>query len=1100
MARLEDYSTSRIFTAQRPHLDSVLLSGGISAKMRYGFLWCIQHVLGTNDRRCCVRKTESGFSMFLIRKYFPAFAVGAGIFNIFVAPSLHYIRESFHPHLALFLAILVAAAFAFFLGLGVYRMRSSGNVGFSMALGMVFLPTFLLWWFPSFLPGSPGLRPHVAILGVITIALVFVAGYFSLRFFREDLRFRRIGYGVLFLCSALGFSFAFRSLALSASPLPSLIWGLYMLLSMIGWGGLVDRFHALERKSGWAERASWGMAALIVLGGILNFSYSISIGTIHLVLGAGIGLLGMDFAAMPRTRILRSRSGMAMVLFVLIGAAGLFQLAAAGGGTIDTVYERPAFDLHDDEQAYLVFPEKMLQLGSLGPEPFEARRMLSMGGQSFLQAIVLSGLPLRAIHLFDMGIAPLIILGLVFTFGKRRGFDQRLQVFSSVLVLAIPHLKMRGNTTALMGGIVLMLAWFLLLENSEDSPRPVLTALIAAALCALKSTFIPAAVGIFLLTLLVDLRRPAARKAHLQTAVLIAFFDLPWMLSILSSSGTLLYPLFGRGTYGGVFTGNFANVPGGEDANLTIVFRSIWRHLMDWIPSMLLLLFLEQKRRNRGALALAFAAFFSIICLISLGDPEIHRGISRYAFPVITASFLALMLVCLGEKEGRKSISLGLVAALVIGSSWMMFKRDVIQKNWDQIILNFSRASTEKDWIPEKDRTAIKTLEDSLPGKDALLASLRHPALLNFRERRIYIMSLPGMAMLPPGMPIFEGGEAVGSYLLDQNIPLLAYGALDDSVALLKLSEADIRNRYPDSKMRWALLKYHQRYHGVVRELAASRKPLYEDGRRIVLDLRKKVRTLVFADHPEVVRGLYRGFWSEKIFRIETLERRKGENFLILRTFGWRPAGVRVAPTLTGAAGKLDFLEARTQAFMYRIPEEYPLRFDLEIESDLFDPLEIDAAASTPMIGYAFESLEITADRSVLDLNTRHLVQRVEEEIDPAEMWNTEGFYRDFNWSAERAVIKDIEWPLSGDCCLLHISLFPADHWGRSGSGLRVWANSIELLPDHQSGLDYYFRLYRGLETINRISLTSRTFQPSASGGSGDSRILGVPIREISLE
>jgi len=966
--------------------------------------------------------------MILIRKYFPALTVGAGIFTMFVAPPLHYIRESFHPHLTLSLAILVAAAFAFFLGRGVYRISSSGNTGFSLALGMVFLPALLLWCSSSFLPESPYFRPHLVILGVITIALMFVASYFSLRFFREDLRFRRIGYSVFFLFPALGFSFVFRSLSLSASPLPSLIWGLYMLLSMIGFGGLLGRLFAPGGQLSWAEKASWGMAVLIVLGGILNFSFSISIGSIHLLLATGIGLLGMEVAKGSRIRPRNIRPGMAMILFALIGAAGLFQLAAAGGGTIDTVYERPAFDLHDDEQAYLVFPEKMLQLGSLGSEPFEARRMLSMGGQSFLQAVVLSALPLRAIHLFDMGIAPLILLGLVFTFGKRRGFDERLSAFSCVLVLAIPHLKMRGNTTALMGGVVLMLAWFLLFEKNEDSPGPFPTAFIAAALCALKSTFIPAAVGIFLLTFLFDLRRPAARKVHLQTAVLIAIFDLPWMLSILSSSGTLLYPLFGRGTYGGVFTGDFANVPGGKAAGLTIVFRSIWRHLMDWMPSMLLLLFLEQKRKNRGAFALAFAALFSIICLISLGDPEIHRGISRYAFPVITASFLALMLVCLGEKEGRKSVSLGLIAALAIGSSWMMFNRDVIRKNWDQIILNFSTASSEKDWVPEKDRAAIRTLEDSLPERDALLASLRRPALLDFRGRRVYIMSLPGMAMLPPGMPIFEGGEAVGDYLLDQDIPLLAYGALDDSVSLLKLSEADIRNRYPDSKMRWALLKYHQRYHGVVRELAASRKPLYEDGQRIVLDLRKKVRTLVFADHPEVVGGLYREVWSEKIFHIETLERRKGEIFLILRILGWRPGGVAAAPVVRGTAGRLDLLEARTQAFMYRIPKGFPLRFDLEIESDLFDPLEIDAAASTPMIGYAFESLEITADRSVLDLNTRHLVQKVEKEIDPAEMWNAEGFYRDFNWSAGSATIRDIEWPLPGGCSLLHISLFPADH------------------------------------------------------------------------
>jgi len=1038
--------------------------------------------------------------MFLIRKYFPSFAVGAGIFSMFVVPPLHYIRESFHPLLTLSLALIVASAFAFFLGRGVFRISSSGNAGFSLALGMVFLPALLLWWSPSFPTEIPGLRPNLAIFGVVIIATIVVAGYFSLRFFREDVRFRRILFFVLFLVPTLAVSLAFRSLLPGASPVPSLIWGLYLLFSMIGFGGLLENFVSLERKLGWAEKASWGMAVLIVTGGLLNFTWSISSGSIHVLLAVGIASWGAELAMMSRSRLLRSYSAGAAILFVLIGAAALFQLAAAGGGTIDTVYERPAFDLHDDEQAYLVFPEKMLQLGSLGPEPFEARRMLSMGGQSFLQAVVLSALPLRAIHLFDMGIAPLMILGLVFAFGKRRGFDNRLLAFSSGVVLAIPHLKMRGNTTALMGGIVLMLAWFLLLEDGESLPKPVPTAFIAAALCALKSTFIPAAVGFFLLTILFDLRRPAAWKNHLQTAVLIVLLDLPWMLSILSSSGTLLYPLLGRGCYGGVFTGDFAHISGGKAAGCVAIVRSIWRHLMDWMPSMLLLLFVEQRRKNRGVFALAFAAVFSIICLVSLGDPEIHRGISRYAFPVITASFLGLMLVCLGEKNRQKGISIGLVAALAVGSTWIIVNLEDIRANWDQIILDFSEASSKTDWIGEEDRQAIQVLQDSLPERDAMLATLRRPALLDFGQRRIFIMSLPGMSMLPPGMPIFQGGEAVGKYLLDHDVPLLSYGALNDSGSLLKLSETDIRNRYPNSKMRWALLKYHQRYHDVVRELATSRKALYQDESRIVLDLRKKVSTFIFADHPEAVSGLYQGVWSGKLVGIRRLERKKGEKYLILRTRGWRPNGDSPHPRLLCSAGELIFLKGRDRAFMYGLPEKTPLHFDLEIQSDLFDPLLLDAAASTPMIGFAFNKLELTADQSVMDIQTRYLRQKVEKEIDPGRMWNTEGFYRDFNWSAGKAVIRNIEWTVSGECSLLHFNLYPVDHWGEGEADLHVWINSIELLPDHHKGQDYYFRLYRGIETINRISLSSRTFRPSEKGGGGDTRILGVPIRRISLE
>ena len=63
--------------------------------------------------------------------------------------------------------------------------------------------------------------------------------------------------------------------------------------------------------------------------------------------------------------------------------------------------------------------------------------------------------------------------------------------------------------------------------------------------------------------------------------------------------------------------------------------------------------------------------------------------------------------------------------------------------------------------MSEHDRVAVADLESAIPGDGALLATLKHPFLLDFSARPVFIMSLPAMAGLPPGMPLNGGAEAV---------------------------------------------------------------------------------------------------------------------------------------------------------------------------------------------------------------------------------------------------------------------------------------------------------------------------------------------------
>lgn len=71
------------------------------------------------------------------------------------------------------------------------------------------------------------------------------------------------------------------------------------------------------------------------------------------------------------------------------------------------------FNLHDDYHADFVFPKKMLQMGSMGPDPFRERRLeSSLGGGTFLNTFILSMLSEKILKNIDYGCG--LIIAVVF--------------------------------------------------------------------------------------------------------------------------------------------------------------------------------------------------------------------------------------------------------------------------------------------------------------------------------------------------------------------------------------------------------------------------------------------------------------------------------------------------------------------------------------------------------------------------------------------------------------------------------------------------------------------------------------------------------------
>ena len=349
-------------------------------------------------------------------------------------------------------------------------------------------------------------------------------------------------------------------------------WGLVILASMVGWGVAVNRLLFPCHRVDWGQRAAWGLALSVVVGGVLNLLQRISRATVLIYLGLGMAWCLASW--IPRIRELSQVKGVIQRIaevknrqifgcgVLLVAPLIMIQYAASITGVQHGGPLSPTnFNRGDDFQAYFVFPEKMLQTGSMGPDPFSGRRLeSSLGGKSFLDTFVLSVLSVQNLHVLDSGLGPLIILGLLWGTMQEHGISLAGSVGMLPVFLLIP--APTGNVTSLYTGLALFLSLYRTLNWKELSSssfisRLLVTAMLAAAICSLKSNFIPACAFVcscsFLCYLIGKSNRRTAAVEVVSTGLLVLAFMLPWMISMYQSSGTLLYPLLGRGYHQSVY-------------------------------------------------------------------------------------------------------------------------------------------------------------------------------------------------------------------------------------------------------------------------------------------------------------------------------------------------------------------------------------------------------------------------------------------------------------------------------------------------------------------------------------------------------------------
>jgi hypothetical protein len=620
-------------------------------------------------------------------------------------------------------------------------------------------------------------------------------------------------------------------------------WGLVVLCSMAGWGWLVEQLAVRGRAADLGLRLSWGASALLGIGGVLCLS---SLATrpvlMTLVLGgtwlAAVDVLrwGRRFPSVPTPRSRRWSTGAIVALATLSVLVATCILGGASGASLNT---------NDDHVAYLIFPKKILATGTL-IDPFSLRRLQSLAGQSFLQALTLVGAssPMQ-VAIFDLGLCLVMVIALVLGSASARVPRTLKSLWILPVMFAVSLPNTRANIGSETSGVMAFLALFRTASWDGFKERPIaraaLLGMIGAATCTLRQSYlVPVAVfmiAFYLPTAIAALRGGGAARRECVRTISVALgtlllFLLGWMILSYRSNRTFLFP---------VLNGNYHTEYGvlSTASRIEDRLRFLWAnithcHPVRSLPFFLFAGMLIAGRKTGGALpALLWASAVGFVALVYALPKSDPANIARYYYGFAVAMVLAVMMAAFSALPRRRSISLRAqtlvpaVFAIVAIIIHVQEVREEIARDYLKQADAIAKARVKDSSLVGRD-TNYKTLQKSIPAGAPMLVMLEEPFWLDFRRNPIDIVDLPGSVSPPPGMPL-DDNEKLVQYLAAQGYRYLAFVRSTGSQNSLYRRTHGSQSG-PDALI-W--LKTFDRFEGLIK----SRASLYDDGKMIALDL-----------------------------------------------------------------------------------------------------------------------------------------------------------------------------------------------------------------------------------------------------------------------
>jgi hypothetical protein len=619
------------------------------------------------------------------------------------------------------------------------------------------------------------------------------------------------------------------------------MWGAILVIAFIGWGHL-----ALKCLTGQASSvglsACAGLSMALFLGGLLNLLHLITGGVLICLTLAGVGLaigriirptgkspMPEAAAVLPAWRGAWSWQRLALLCFVLLL---LFRIAS----TPRVV----AYVQTDDSQFYLAAPVKMMNERYLAADPYSERRVEgSVGGNYFLQGLVISFLPLQNIQMADQYVGLVLIVLVSFALARQFELSPLKTAILGIFSISLPPTNL--NLTFNVLPSALFLAMVLIgTQRAYLTQRPAVQAFLVGALagtvCSLKSTYLPHAVLFCLALYLLWGFEKGWRFAFMGWAFALMgalLVLVPWMAEMRVTSGTYFYPVLGTGYS---FT-SYHQFPAPYRAGLAQVFSEGAVYFLPLTAIIFAQIFLI-RREERSLVFLAM----TMACLLGTLATDIATGgesVRRYNFPVVMPVLLLTYLQFSWQRRLRprwkpgRALQAGGIAMLMLAMALTEYE---VQDSRYSNMFNRIRASlTDPPLDTPETRQEYAKISSALPKDGLILTTLQNPYLLDPLDRRVLLADWPGCASLPPGWPIKEDGEALAEYLLSHSIRYLAYTYTGN----VQLSDCLRVSTNPVHRSGWLTVEYESYLlaNKQYLELGQSRRKIYDDGKVFILDL-----------------------------------------------------------------------------------------------------------------------------------------------------------------------------------------------------------------------------------------------------------------------
>jgi hypothetical protein len=590
-------------------------------------------------------------------------------------------------------------------------------------------------------------------------------------------------------------------------------WGLAMLLSLHGWGLLVESLVRPRERVDIGLSLSWGLAATLAAGGVACASH---VGARPFLIGQIVvgSLLSIGFRAKrwrpapSRRRLFRA---LAQPLPYLFAFAVMILPAINYLGLLGDY----KFNAADDQPLYILEAEKIVQTGA-SFDPFNSRRVALYGGADYLNAQFIAVGKSYQLHVVDDGVGMLMLFALVVGAVARRGLRR-----TNLAHLAFPLLLLAtlGDVRINIGSLVTGAAAFVgvyrtfLLIAGQPMGGPavgdetvsvrwlaLLGACVAATWVLRPTIAVPAALFVALALArrrFLEMPRATGRATWLSVrdAVLVGFsclaFVAPWLVVFHESVGSFAYPFMkGNATPGFVLMK--------AEPGLAYNLKHWLGDLLHPIPIYTSLLFL-----TAGVLPLGWTAsrsrrpdfipLLSVVCFVSLCFTSYMSGAcedwvnARYLYGFLVGTILMITSSIVPSEtpyNATASPRALLAAAALVGHIAAM--RETLKTTALARVDLFESASTRWREDARGDQETVQhylDVQGHVPEHNAVAVVVNEPCRFDMKRNEVYSLdNSPGGLGPKPGFPIFKGPNVLADYLQHNGVRYLIAGNFHDLI------------------------------------------------------------------------------------------------------------------------------------------------------------------------------------------------------------------------------------------------------------------------------------------------------------------------------